>query len=133
MTPAPLDGHKSVVELLHPDRKGHYVIDLYIKDFGVEKYKNLLEKIGFKIIEIVEEERRIPYMTDDLCRATLYGIYKVGFEIPEEKKEEFKDDALQSFMKTNARTEDGKLWYFATDISILAMKPKKDSVSRRRK
>ncbi|GIX83702.1 uncharacterized protein CEXT_398241 [Caerostris extrusa] len=111
------DIEKVYNQLLQCSNQGHYAIDLYIKDFGVEKYKNLVEKIGFKVIEIVEEDRRIPYMTDDLCRATLYGIYKIGFEIPEEKQEEFKNDALQSYMKTNAKTEDGKLCVYLSLVS----------------
>ncbi|GFR14431.1 jhamt [Trichonephila clavata] len=92
----------------------------------------MLEKIGFKHVRAVEEERRVPFNTDAPYEDTYFGRLEIMHQISPEGTEEFKEEALQLYERTFGRYE-GKLCLITVELNLLGVKPKGRSDSKTKK
>ncbi|GFR33922.1 jhamt [Trichonephila clavata] len=109
--------------------KGTPVENEYPPEHGKQYYKEMLEKIGFKHVRAVEEERRIPFHTDECLKDSILERIKVILQISPEATETFKAEALELYEKTFGRYE-GKLCYVTVQLNLLGVKPMESSDSK---
>ncbi|CAL1293369.1 unnamed protein product [Larinioides sclopetarius] len=107
----------------------HYVEDMYQTGFGTAQYKEMVEKIGFQVIESSEKQRVSSFSSDQDCKELLYDMCGEKFKLPPELLEEFKEECYQVLLKLNPRDAKGKPCYRATELSLLLVKPKEGADS----
>ncbi|GBN93496.1 hypothetical protein AVEN_129554-1 [Araneus ventricosus] len=110
--------------------KLHYAEDMYESGFGADQYREMVEKIGFQVVECVEENRVIPYLSDQSCKEALYEKCGYNFNVPPESLEEFKEECLQVLLKLSARDAQGRPCYRLTELSLLLTKPTEGAGSK---
>ncbi|GFQ95927.1 jhamt [Trichonephila clavata] len=104
----------------------------YPPEHRQQYYKEMLEKIGFKHVRAVEEERRVPFNTDARYEDTYFGRLEIMHQISPEGTEEFKEEALLLYERTFGRYE-GKLCLITVELNLLGVKPKGRSASKTKK
>ncbi|GFR31658.1 jhamt [Trichonephila clavata] len=98
--------------------KGTIEENLYPPEHGKQYYKEMLEKIGFKHVRAVEEERRRPFDTDECFKDSILVRMKLIHQLSPEATKAFKAEALQVYEKEVGRYE-GKLCYGHCAASLI--------------
>ncbi|GFR00022.1 jhamt [Trichonephila clavata] len=108
--------------------EGPFVPNLYPPEHGEQYYKELLEKIGFKDVRATEEERRVPYDTEEDFEEKFLDELMDNLDILPEDEERFKAEVLELFEKTFGRYE-GKRCYVSVHLNLFGVKPMESSDS----
>ncbi|GIY45317.1 juvenile hormone acid O-methyltransferase [Caerostris extrusa] len=95
-----------------------YVSDGYLYKHDCLHYKKMLEEIGFHVRLCTEERKLDPFSSDDEYRNFFASICVFMSYVPDDLKEEFKDDLFEEMMKENGRNGDGLPLHWANTIEL---------------
>ncbi|GFQ93320.1 jhamt [Trichonephila clavata] len=126
--------HKFITVLLETpkygaDLQGVSARNPYPPQHRQQYYKEMLEKIGFKHVRAVEEERRVPFNTDERYEDSYFWRIENMLPITPEDTEEFKKDAPLLYERTFGKYE-GKLCLITVQLNLLGVKPMESSDSK---
>ncbi|XP_055945557.1 juvenile hormone acid O-methyltransferase-like [Argiope bruennichi] len=107
--------------------QGSYTVDMYKSGENKDRFKEMVEKIGFRVLECSEAKIVIPYPSDQACKDALYQMCGNSFNIPPEEVEQFKEECFQLLVKTSARDPEGRPCYRSTELRLLLAKPTESS------
>ncbi|PRD35481.1 UNVERIFIED_CONTAM: jhamt [Trichonephila clavipes] len=102
--------------------KGTLADDLYPPDHGSLYYKEMLEKIGFKDVRSVQQEKRFCFPTDQEFKDSVLEGLKVKLKLSPEAAETFNEEMLELY-ETEVGRYEGKLCYVSVQLNLLAVKP----------
>lgn len=127
--------YKWLTELLKKPKwktayKKQYIENAFQSEFGADYYREMVEKIGFRVVDCKEEETVIPYPSDQECKDDLFKMAAGNFNVNSELHEEFKEDCFQNLLKLSARSKEGKPCYRSIVLSVLLTKPAEDCGSK---
>ncbi|KAF8778308.1 Juvenile hormone acid O-methyltransferase like protein [Argiope bruennichi] len=126
------EAFRNVYHLLKPGGEaailfGSYTVDMYKSGENKDRFKEMVEKIGFRVLECSEAKIVIPYPSDQACKDALYQMCGNSFNIPPEEVEQFKEECFQLLVKTSARDPEGRPCYRSTELRLLLAKPTESS------
>ncbi|XP_055953180.1 juvenile hormone acid O-methyltransferase-like [Argiope bruennichi] len=81
--------------------------DSHYRKCGASYFQKLLEGFGFEILYCKEEEKIDACSSDETIKNFCSSLCVLEPYIPEEHKEDFKNDIVQELVKINGRTENG--------------------------
>ncbi|CAL1273976.1 unnamed protein product [Larinioides sclopetarius] len=100
--------------------KGSDIFELYSSELKADNYREMLEKIGFKVIEIAEEKDDFSSDQFVVFERTLFNSVAKAFSVPSELVPEINDSASHLY---RTKYLDQKSIYAATEMSIFVTKP----------
>lgn len=89
--------------------KGHdnRIPDSHCFKYDSSYYKNLAEEIGYEVLHCRKEEKIDVYSDDVTIKNFFSSLCVLAPYVPEEFKEDFKNDMLQEVIERNGRTDTG--------------------------
>ncbi|GFR23524.1 jhamt [Trichonephila clavata] len=105
-----------------------YTENLYPMEHGEQYYKEMLERIGFKDVRSIEEEKRSLFPTDLEFKDSMYGGLQVNRKLSLEDVHALKEKIFELYVKRFGKCE-GKPFYNSIHINLLGVKPMESSHS----
>ncbi|GFR00019.1 jhamt [Trichonephila clavata] len=102
--------------------KGTSLGNMYPPEHGKQYYKDMLEKIGFKHVRAFEEERNLPFNTDECFKDSILERFRIHYKISPEAAETLQEEVLELYENVVGR-RDGKLCYVTVQLNLLGVKP----------
>ncbi|GFT40322.1 hypothetical protein NPIL_139021 [Nephila pilipes] len=96
----------------------------YHDNYNSSYYKKMLEDIGFKVIHCMDEIKEDILPSDQEFKNIFYSVCPLVKHLPENLKEEFKNDLFQNILKHNGRSKDGLPIHKCRTVEIFVRKEK---------
>ncbi|KAF8771553.1 Juvenile hormone acid O-methyltransferase like protein [Argiope bruennichi] len=100
--------------------KGHdnRIPDSHHYKYDASYYKKLMEEIGFEVLHCEKEEKRDVYPDDESYKNFFSSICVLLPYIPQEHKEDFKNDILKHAIERNGRTNTGLPFHYGKILEL---------------
>ncbi|GFQ66694.1 jhamt [Trichonephila clavata] len=105
-----------------------YTENLHPPEQGEKYYKEMLERIGFKDVQSIEEEKRFLFQTDQEFKDSMYYGLLANRKLSFEATQTLIEEVFELYEKRYGRYE-GKLYYNSMHLNLLGVKPMENSHS----
>ncbi|GFS69830.1 juvenile hormone acid O-methyltransferase, partial [Nephila pilipes] len=84
-----------------------WIPESYRDNYDESNYKKMLDEIGFKIILCKVETKEDIFPSDQAFKDMFYSVCPLVKHLPENLKEDFKNDLFENILKHYGRSKDG--------------------------
>lgn len=125
------DFYAAVVDIYNdPKWSGYFkgvdnrVPESHTKKYDSTHYKKIVEDIGFEVLLCRDELKVNPLASEKEAKDLYYSLTVLVHHVPQNLKDDFRDDLYDYVVKNGGIAEDGTLVHRAVSLELVVRKPK---------